>query len=154
MIPFEQAGLHRIAKMSPDGQRARMFQSLLVMQPQDEISVQEAIGVKEVLGTWQASDDLQWFNTYALMLEIQPEADLIAISASFDSKILEPWLVHKLLTRLEFVIQQLDFSERSLAEIDMMTPKDLQQIWEWNHTLPIAVSRCTHDMVQERVLGE
>ena len=154
MIPFEQAGLHRITKISPHSQRACMFQSLLVVQPQETISVKDTIGIKEVLGSWQATNQLQWFNTYALMLEIQPEADVISISASFDSNVLEPWVVHKLLTRLEFVMQQLDIGERSLAEVDMMTPKDLQQIWGWNSTLPTSVARCTHDMVQERILGE
>lgn len=154
MIHFEQAGLHRIAKMSPDCQRACMFQSLLVMQPQETTSVEETIRAKERLGNWQATNQQQWFNPYALMLEIRPEADVILVSASFDSRILEAWEVHKLLTRLESVMQQLEFSEGSLAAVDMMTPQDLQQIWGWNSTLPTPEDRCAHDMIQELVLGE
>ena len=149
MIPFEQVGLHRIAKMSPDCQRACTFQSLLVIQPYATISAEQ-----ELLGNWQATKQHQWLNPYALMLDIRPKADDLSITASFDSRVLKPWVVRKLLTRLEFVMQRLDSadSERSLTEIDVMTPYDLQQIWEWNRVLPASVERCTHEMFQERVL--
>ncbi|KAM4054540.1 AMP-binding enzyme [Hirsutella rhossiliensis] len=148
-IPFEQAGLHRIAKMSPSCQKACMFQSLLVIQPQD------TIGAEEVLGSWQATKQ-RWFNTYALMLEIRPAADKFTVHASFDSRVLEPWLVHKMLTRLDFVMQQLDsaHSERPLSEIAVMTPHDLEQIWEWNCTVPTAIETCAHQMIQEQVLTQ
>ncbi|POR38258.1 Nonribosomal peptide synthetase [Tolypocladium paradoxum] len=150
MIPYEQAGLHRIAGMSPDSQRACMFQSLLVIQPQ------KTVAADEVLGSWQAISQQQWLNTYALMLEIRLEEDKLLASASFDSRVLEPWVVYTLLARLEFVIQRLDSAsnERLLTEIDVMTAYDLEQIWEWNSTLPIAERRCAHDIIRERVLAQ
>lgn len=83
-IPFEQAGLHRIAQMSPSSARACMFQSLLVVQPPESTTADER------LGTWQATKQ-HWFNTYALMLQMWPEADKLAVNASFDARVLEPW---------------------------------------------------------------
>ncbi|KAF4509152.1 hypothetical protein G6O67_005445 [Ophiocordyceps sinensis] len=156
-IPHEQAGLHRIAVMSPDCQRACAFQSLLVMQPQDTgVDVLENwqdTGV-DVLGTWQATKR-QWFNTYALMLDIRPAADTLVINASFDSGVLEPWLVHRLLTRLEFVMKQLDApGDATLADMVVMTPQDSEQIWRWNRVVPAPMERCAHQMIQDRVLAQ
>ena len=71
MIPFEQAGLQRIAKMCPGGQQACKFQTLLVIQPQENSSSQD------MLGKWQNCSQQQSINTYALMLEIQLGVDTI-----------------------------------------------------------------------------
>lgn len=151
MIPFEQAGLHRIAKMSRDSQRACQFQSQLVIQPHVEDSSADV----DILGTWQSTKQ-QLFNTYALMLEIRPAADKITAIASFDSRVVQPWLVRRMLSRLEFVMQQLRSScdDESLSKISVMTPKDLEQIWEWNRDLPTPIEKCAHQMIQERVIAQ
>jgi hypothetical protein len=68
MIPFEQTGLQAIARMSSPGCRdACMFQSVLVIQPQEEISS----AVQEAFGAWKDVSQKEWLNTYALMLEIR-----------------------------------------------------------------------------------
>lgn len=66
-------------------------------------------------------------------------------------KVLESWVVQKLLRRLEFVMQQLDSAgiETALTEIEIVTLLDLEQIREWNGTLPNPVERSVHDMIQE-----
>ncbi|KAF7556526.1 hypothetical protein G7Z17_g1316 [Cylindrodendrum hubeiense] len=146
MIPFEQNGLSRISKISPDCQQACMFQTLLVIQPE------HTSDAKNMLGKWDYGDQQKWFNTYALMLEVSLGPEQIVVTASFDSRVIEHWLVEKLLTRLESVIHQLDSagSHRVLADIDAITPQDLNQLWTWNSVVPTCVDRCVHDMVRER----
>ncbi|ODA82518.1 hypothetical protein RJ55_01025 [Drechmeria coniospora] len=147
MIPFEHAGLLGISQLSPDCERACKFQSLLVIQPQ-RVPVAD-----EDLGTWRAVIQQHWFNTFALMLEIRLGIDNLTITAAFDSHVMDPWLVQKLLTRLELVIQKLDIAggEKSLSEIDVMTVSDLEQIWEWNRDVPEAEESLVHDKFQSRV---
>lgn len=152
MIPFEQAGLHRIAKMSPDCRNACMFQSLLVVQPQESSSAGQ-----EALGNWLATAQQQWLNTYALMLDVRLGAEGLQISASFDGRVLGSQMVYILLKRLEFAMQQLDNAsntESILAEIEVMTPQDLEQIWEWNCSLPTPVEQCVHNAIQERAIAQ
>ena len=150
MIPFEQTGLQRIAKICPGGQQACKFQTLLVIQPQENGSSQD------LLGKWQDGSQQQSINTYALVLEIQLGTDKITAIASFDSRVIEPWTVQKLLERLDFVLRQLDGAdpEQTLTEIEMVTQQDLEEIWEWNSTVPAPVERCVHEMIEERAQAQ
>ncbi|GKU10392.1 unnamed protein product, partial [Fusarium langsethiae] len=143
MIPYEQTGLHRIAKLSADTQKACMFQTLLVVQPQD------IENTRQVLHEVQRTGQQQRFNNYALVLELHLGSDSLTARASFDPRILEAWMVHKLLTSLEVVMHQLDSAgvETTLSSIDMVTTKDLDQIWSWNGSNTIPVNKCVHDMI-------
>lgn len=148
MIPYEQAGLHNIAKLSPDCQMACRFQSLLVFQPETE-------RIDKSVGEWQSAEQQQrWFNPYALMLEIRPTEDKILISASFDARMLGPWIVRKMLVRLETLMRKLDCEgEKAVEEVDSMITEDLQQIWEWNKTLPPPTEKLIHEVIQDRALA-
>ncbi|KAJ3544059.1 hypothetical protein NM208_g3252 [Fusarium decemcellulare] len=129
MIPFEQTGLRRISKISPDAKQACSFQNLVVLNPQRDSQKHTS-----PLGQWCTSDQKEWFGTYALMLEMQLGSDVIEIDASSDSRIIEPWLVEKLLLRLDHVTQQLAMAgpNQTLSDIDSVTPRDLEDIWSWS----------------------
>ena len=90
------------------------------------------------------------------MLEIRLDADNITASASFDSRVIEPWVVQNLLERLESVIGQFDNanSNRTLKEIKMVTQKDLKEIWEWNSIVPVSVERCVHKMIEDQAQAQ
>lgn len=147
MIPFERAGLDQIAKISSDCQKACMFQTLLVIQPQENSGAQEALRV------WQDGNQLRH---YGLIIQIQIANAQIKATATFDPRAIEPWLALKLLHRLEFVIQQLNNAspEMALTDIGIVPPQDVEQIWEWNSAVPTAVERCIHDIVLERTLAQ
>lgn len=151
MIDFEQAGLHQIAKVSPDSRNACMFQSLLVIQPQNT-SVMEQDGA---LGSWEASDQHQWLNTYALTLEFRLAAQKVLISARYDDRVLEPLVVSTLLERLDGAMQQLDSandSDMTLNQVGTMTPNDLEQIWDWNSKLPLTSQKLVHNIIHGRAI--
>ncbi|KAI1184609.1 hypothetical protein F5B17DRAFT_411345 [Nemania serpens] len=67
----------------------------------------------------------------------------------------EPQLAFKLLCRLEFVMQQLAKAkpETPLANLQMIPPRELSLLHEWNSTVPVAVERCIHDVVKDHVLA-
>ncbi|KGO38965.1 Male sterility, NAD-binding [Penicillium expansum] len=148
MIPFEQFGLHRIAKTCPEAQQACMFQTLLIVQPKENIRS------KSTLGVWKESYEPEWVNTFALALEVQ--IGMKRVNARFDSRVIKPWIVRTLLEGLDFVMKQLGTagSQKSIAEIDLVTPSSLERIWNWNRTVPSPVKGSIHHMIQERMQSQ
>ncbi|KAK2612057.1 hypothetical protein QQS21_001906 [Conoideocrella luteorostrata] len=146
MIEYEQIGLKRLAELSPDARQACMFQTLLVVQPE------EVNDGSDELGVWRS--DLgrgNRFDSYGLMLVAQLGAAMVRITASFDSGMIESWRVSKLLNRLGHIISQLDQTSPDvlLSEIETATPEDLEQIWNWNHTVPKAAEQCIHKLFEQ-----
>ena len=148
MMSFEQTGLQRIASLSPDAQRACQFQTHLVVQPND------ATNGSSVLGNWTSGGQEHWFSTYALTVEVWLGDREIAVSAMFDSRIIEGWLVKRMLQRLESIIEQLDNSRGTrirLGDISQPTTNELDEIWKWNEAVPQAAQRCVQDLLQDQV---
>ncbi|KAI0568580.1 HC-toxin synthetase, partial [Pyrenophora tritici-repentis] len=138
MIPYEQTGLQRIAKMGADAQHACGFQTLLIVQPADD-----GLESDKSLGRWQTKSELQDFTTYALMVQCTLATERVQITASFDPQIIEQWQVQRMLGQLGFVAQQLAEAggKTTVAEIDTLTPEDRQQLWKWNGEVPPVVER-------------
>ncbi|CAI7608715.1 unnamed protein product [Penicillium glandicola] len=137
MVPFEQFGLHRIGKTCPGAQQACMFQTLLIIQPQENTESDSTLGV------WEESYEPEWVNTFALALEVQ-----IGMN--------RPWIVQMLLEGLDFVMKQPDTAgpQQSIAEIELITPRSLEQIWDWNRAVPSPVKESIHHMIERQMLNQ
>ncbi|KAJ5162695.1 uncharacterized protein N7500_004525 [Penicillium coprophilum] len=144
MIPFEQFGLHRIARTCPGAQQACMFQTLLIIQPQENRP-------DCTLGVWEENSEPEWVNTYALALEVQIGRK--RVNAKFDSNVIKPWIVQSLLEGLDFVMKQLDSagSRQTMADIELVTPRSLERIWDWNCTVPSPVQESIYHLIEERM---
>jgi amino acid adenylation domain-containing protein len=149
MIPFEQMGLHRIAKLGPDAQQAVAFQTLLVIQPNDNSETQS------VLGLWTLGNQQQSVNTYGLILEIQLGKGEMTARASYDSRLIQPWLVQRLLERLDLSMSQLDSAdpEEPLSQFNVVTRKDLEQIWGWNRHVPRVSGLCIPQVLEAQAVS-
>jgi hypothetical protein len=101
---------------------------------------------------WRERSDVQGFTTYALMLQCVLGAERIKIVASFDSRVVELWMMQKMLGQFSFVMQQLAKASLGMivAEISTLTTQDVEQLWKWNQDVPAAVDRCIHDLVEEQ----
>ncbi|KAF4993043.1 hypothetical protein FDECE_13529 [Fusarium decemcellulare] len=151
MMPFEHTGLHRISKISAECAQACAFQTLLVLNSQ---AIPDAATTMLTFGQRRDRAQTEWFNTYALMLEVSWGTDDMTVHASFDSHIVERWMVEKLIARLRSVLRQLSSGseeKRLIGDIQVMTEQDLEDIWKWNSggVLPDSVDRCLHDLVDE-----
>jgi amino acid adenylation domain-containing protein/thioester reductase-like protein len=152
MMPFEQAGLQRIARINSDGRRACMFHTLLVIQPEKK---EEGSDQRHSVGRWKDSQK-EFGGAYALEIEVQIEAHSIAVSTYFDSKLLEPWIVSKLMERLGAVLHQLEDAKphHLLTEVSLVTQDDLTEIWARNGAVPTPVERCVDELVEERTQSQ
>ncbi|KAI1744645.1 acetyl-CoA synthetase-like protein [Xylaria scruposa] len=146
MIPFEQTGLQVIARMSPGCRDVCMFQSLLVIQPQEINAASQ-----EAIGTWKEVTQHQWLNTYALTLQIRLGTETMHVDASFDSRVVEVLEVQRILDRLRSVLMQFDAADDALTvgQIQVMTSQELDQIWEWNKAVPTPADRCVHHVIKQ-----
>ncbi|KAM3553235.1 hypothetical protein MY1884_006791 [Beauveria asiatica] len=144
MIPFEQTGLQRIAKTCPAARDACMFQTHLIVQPEDQAAGHHLLGACP-------EDGEENLNTYALIFEVWLGTDEITISASFDSRVMESWVVDGMLRRIHHVMHELDEASPNAALVDLatLTPYDLEQVWGWNRSVPAAIERCVHDLIEE-----
>ncbi|KAM3430303.1 hypothetical protein MY4824_007777 [Beauveria thailandica] len=144
MIPFEQTGLQRIAKTCPAARDACMFQTHLIVQPEDQAAGHHLLGACP-------EDGEENLNTYALSFEVWLGTDEITISASFDSRVMESWVVDGMLRRIHHVMHELDEASPNAALVDLatLTPYDLERVWGWNRSVPAAIERCVHDLIEE-----
>ncbi|KAM3551593.1 hypothetical protein MY1884_007644 [Beauveria asiatica] len=148
MVPFEQAGLQRIARINSDARRACTFQALLVIQPEKK---EESSDQQHSVGRWKDSEK-EFGGAYALEIEVQIEEHNIAVVAYFDSTLLEPWIVSKLMERLGAVLHQLEDAKphQLLEDVSLVSQEDLTEIWARNGAVPALVERCVDELVQER----
>jgi amino acid adenylation domain-containing protein len=149
MIPFEQLGLHRITKISADAQQACSFQTLLLVQQQATETFSDSD-----LGRWQNRDQQEFFNPYALIVEVNLlETGDLSLKAIFDSRIISRWMVERLLQQFDSVVQQIEKTRprQMLSDISTMTEADLQQIWTWNQVVPgPAAETCLHRFIEQQ----
>lgn len=146
MIPFEQTGLQNIARLVSSGQDSCKFQTQLVVQAGEDHCNECPFG------EWQQGSEEQGFTTYAFTLELWLHPDKIATTAMFDSRAIEPWLVRRMIARLESVMGQLAkaLPTQTLSYVQVSVPEDLQQIWQWNEMVPAPVEKCVHEIFEQQ----
>ncbi|CCF41962.1 peptide synthetase [Colletotrichum higginsianum] len=161
MIPFEQTGLAKIAKLSPETRRVCGFGTLLVVQPFEDDPDDDVYDDDGFLGTWKRQDNSEGqFSTYPFNIICTPMKGRVEVMVSYASHIVEPWRVENIIDHFGHVLQQLtdaSMSHKTVSDLTVLSPGDVEKIWSWNSSssssLPRAVDRCIHDTI-ERVSQE
>ncbi|KAM3538045.1 hypothetical protein ARSEF1564_009034 [Beauveria bassiana] len=123
-MAFEQTGLQNIAKVSPAAQMASLFQTQLIIQQEEGIPLKEAL-----ISKCQGDSLDEGADTYALTLEIFIAPSQLRVLTTFDSKVIEPNAVQKLLELFHRVLNQLDNAapRQLLSDIKTTIPHNLAQ---------------------------
>ncbi|KAG9567061.1 nonribosomal peptide synthase SidD, partial [Aureobasidium melanogenum] len=137
--PYQHMGWQNIRKVSQDAQHASEAPTGLVIQPEPEY-------VGNDLG-FQLGDVVQealHFNPYPLMVGCGIRKDGFRVCANFDSSLIQISHMERILAQLQVVCTQLtkDLS-RSVSEISCLPEAELDQIWQWNQTSPLAYDKAT-----------
>ncbi|KAK0761698.1 LOW QUALITY PROTEIN: hypothetical protein N5P37_005680 [Trichoderma harzianum] len=147
MISFEQTGLQQIAKMSPDCAKACNFQTLLIIQPQDGEEQESAFG------KWQ-NDEGKNSNTYPLTLFITLGSSEISVKASFDSRVIEPLTMQRLLEQFKDTVlnlhENIASSSKTLQDLQVLPLSDLRTLWTWNSTVPDYIDKLLHSVIEDQ----
>ncbi|KAI1023938.1 hypothetical protein LB504_005342 [Fusarium proliferatum] len=135
----EHLGIQHIRRLSEDAQIACEVTMGLVVQPQDpEPSETETDELPAFRGGDAALEALH-FNSYPLMLAVSLQKTGFRLLASFDSELLSPVQVQRVLSQFEVAINQLrgDVS-RSLSDVTCLGEEELGEIWEANKQAPVS----------------
>ena len=148
MIPFEHTGLQNIRRVSQDAYEACKFSNLLIIHPMiNEISN------KGLFGHGVRFRSIANFNTYGLVMECTLTLNGITIRATFDSNVIEERQMDRIMLQFECIIQQLclEDGKQPVGELECMSEKEKEEVWEWNDTVPEAVDALMHQLIEEQV---
>ncbi|KAG9959371.1 nonribosomal peptide synthase SidD, partial [Aureobasidium melanogenum] len=137
--PYQHMGWQNIRKVSQDAQHASEAPTGLVIQPEPEY-VGNDLGFR--LG--DVVREALHFNPYPLMVGCGLRKGGFRVCANFDSSLIEISQMERILAQLEVACTQLtkDLS-RSVSEVSCLPEAELDQIWQWNQTAPLAYDDVT-----------
>ncbi|RAH79137.1 hypothetical protein BO86DRAFT_436606 [Aspergillus japonicus CBS 114.51] len=147
MTPYQNYGLQNIARVCNNAPSACSFQTLLVIQPAS--SVPEA-SLIQPFSAPRAS-----FSTVALTLECSLSANGgVLVHVHFDNAVLPRGQVERIVQQLEHVLQQLaqEPASRTLADLELISPRDMRDLLQWNRTIPDATEDCVHNLIAKNTM--
>jgi amino acid adenylation domain-containing protein/non-ribosomal peptide synthase protein (TIGR01720 family) len=147
-LPYQFAGLQHIRKLSAETAVACDFQSFLGIVSGDNLQ-----DVESDLWSMQSTGTLGTnFFSYALVFNCTVEKDSVNVEVLYDSQITEDWYIQRLLKQFDFIINcfgSSDYLGRTLKEIELVNPSDMETITSWNSTPVPAIHRCIHDVIAQ-----
>ncbi|TLD19950.1 hypothetical protein PspLS_09529 [Pyricularia sp. CBS 133598] len=150
---FGQIGLQEIKRINSTTQKACDFGTLLVVQSRENYLVGH-----ESIGEWVKGTTECMPRTYRLNLEAFLKEDHIKLVANTNDGVMQEEEATRLLELLSSAMHQLlaaaaadDDNTQTLAMVDLLTETDRSRMWEWNSSVPAAVDRCIHDLIDDQV---
>ncbi|TVY37197.1 Nonribosomal peptide synthetase [Lachnellula subtilissima] len=143
MISYEQFGFSQILGINQDVQNAAWFRTLLIVQVADGSEDQD-IRLNEVERS---------LHEYPLVLTLMPRKSQIEIVATFDSDVISPPQVQRILEQFEQIFQELNTVPRDtkIGELDLTSKADKSAMFGWNVRHHKAYEICVHELIRERV---
>jgi amino acid adenylation domain-containing protein/non-ribosomal peptide synthase protein (TIGR01720 family) len=153
MVKFEQIGLQNIRRVSHEASQACEFQSLVVVQPNEDVETGHELF--EMNSDPQPQNEhaisiIEGFGTFSLMLDLIMGKQGLQIRIAFDQKVISKQQVRRLSQQFELVLRQIcseDQREAVVGKVKTVTDQDLDDIWRWNQDPPRAVEECIHDRI-------
>ena len=148
MASFAHRGLQNIRRLGPEVEAMCDFQTILVIQPDQEI--------KAPCGTefaHDASQNLSNFNNYGLMLEICMKSQQLTITASLDEVLIGRAEIESMLRQFDNVLQQLVqcSSNTKLSEISLVSKEEIRSIVYNQCRPPLAQQTLVQDLIKAQV---
>ncbi|EME46921.1 non-ribosomal peptide synthetase-like protein [Dothistroma septosporum NZE10] len=152
----EQFGLQRIRRISADAERACGFQTLLDVNLQDErFGLSDGPFQDSSLSCVSAADtpeNATLFSTFALKLQCISRSNGLDCMFTYDSHVLSSEQIILLANQFEHVLQQLTTVRNSdvrLADLNLISRLDLQNIWTWNAVVPKEINKTVHELIAD-----
>ncbi|PYI19085.1 hypothetical protein BO99DRAFT_334054 [Aspergillus violaceofuscus CBS 115571] len=154
-LPHEHVGLAHIASLGESGPaQATRFQSLLVVQPDDdEPNDSSRRPIREVWG--ERRDD---YMDYPLSLECFLSPGAIRHTLTYTESCMTRWEAEQLLARfihvLDWIVQPAN-QHSLVSQLDLWTPSDAFTMQQWHATPIPLVTECLQTIIERRAaVGE
>jgi amino acid adenylation domain-containing protein len=145
MIPYEQFSLSRILAINQDVKNAASFSTLLIVQVADTKPLDdEGIRLEEVERS---------LHEYPLVLTLMPGKSRIEIIATFDSAVISPPQIQRILEQFEQTFHELSAVPRDtkVGNLDLASKADKSTMFGWNTRSHKAFEVCVHKLIREQV---
>ncbi|CAG8157413.1 unnamed protein product [Penicillium olsonii] len=155
MIPYEQAGLPRIARSCEEGMRACQFQSQLIIQSSEDKDQERLF--ETLRGSAHTELDYTAFCEFAMMASVLPSTDQtrMTVDTAFDPHVISPDAMYRIMNQLKHILLQIMTDPAQQIEaVDMVSPDDFTQLQHWNGQIPPADLRSLDDLVLARCLEQ
>ncbi|KAJ6125083.1 hypothetical protein N7471_012400 [Penicillium samsonianum] len=157
MIPFVHYGIKRIRQLGYDMLRACQFQTFLVVQP---VSQSEVPSMENALfNLADGRDDIQAFNTYAIMVDCELGRDGFHLRASFDETVLGEDKVQQMLSDMEHIVRSLITESENpikLREMGILSDEEHTHIVSFNQqgqsSQMMEIESCIKDSLPEQIV--
>ncbi|KAF7198373.1 Nonribosomal peptide synthetase dtxS1 [Pseudocercospora fuligena] len=151
MVPYEQVGLQRIRRFSDDTERGCNFQTLLVIQPAEQVI--SSAGRTLFIGSGNINgEEADLFSNYALVVVCELGNADVQLRLTFDSTAIDKTQVRRMAAQFEHVLRQVctySLPGLKVADIEAASERDLSDIWRRNAAIIPAIDRCVHDLISE-----
>ncbi|CAO2654052.1 Nn.00g107850.m01.CDS01 [Neocucurbitaria sp. VM-36] len=147
-LPYQFAGLQHIRKLSSETAMACDFQSFLGIEAGDGMQDPEsALWHMESANTIGTD-----FFSYALIFNCQVKVDGVHVEALYDNRVIEPWLVQRLVRQFELILVRFNSPQaldRALSDVGLLHTVDQDTIAAWNSKPVEVIDRCIHRVIAE-----
>ncbi|KAE8150554.1 hypothetical protein BDV25DRAFT_139713 [Aspergillus avenaceus] len=150
MAPFELTGLQNIQHMLPEARLSQFIETLLVIQPPETITGDLFGGLEDQAGR----KELEIFNTFALMLECQPQRrNSLQMRFRFDGSLLGEKQVRFMASQMEMILREMAQSSPDMIveDIKSTSKHELDHIWKWNAHVPEANNSVVHHVIEQSI---
>ena len=152
IVPYAQAGLQRIQRLSEDAYRACAFKTILLIQPEEETLPASTLFRNTDDREKRDTDQLGSFSSHELMVVCQFTKQGLKFRLIFDDKVQSRTDIRRLAFQLEIVMRQLvecHATTKTIGEIEILSEDELLQIWAWNASVPQTIEARMHDLIEE-----
>lgn len=137
--PYQHMGMQYIRRVSRDAQHACEAPTGIVVQPEPEL-----VGGELGFGLGDPVREALHFNPYPLMLAFGLRKGGFRVCASFDNSLVDVTQMERVLAQLEAACMRLtEDLDRKVGQVSCMPEEELNQIWQWNQTAPLAPEEAT-----------
>lgn len=136
LAPYQHAGMQNIRKVSEDAQFACETGTGIVIQP-DVADGFEDLGFE----TGDPVEEALHFNPYPLMIAFGLGKGQLRVSTSFDSSLVNGSEMKRIMAQIECaLVQFIQDPSTPIGNISLVSAEELDCIWKWNSTAPLAGS--------------
>lgn len=137
--PHQHMGMQYIRRVSADAQRACEAPTGLVVQPEPEL-----VGGELGFALGDPVQEALHFNPYPLMLAFGLRRGGFRVCASFDKRLVSVAQMEGVLAQVEAAcVGLLGGLDRPVGEVSCLPGEELERIWRWNSTAPLAADEAT-----------
>ncbi|KGO55086.1 AMP-dependent synthetase/ligase [Penicillium expansum] len=151
MIAYEQTELLTIRRIDTNTDRGSRFNTLLVVQPASQGSSDDHPNgpYEHPRKLVSATQDLDDSNPNAIMIMCQlTNTNGLQLEFSFDSSVVDAAQMERIASQFEHVLRQVCMATtQPVDHIQTLSGADIAELWEWNSSVPQAISECVHGLI-------